>query len=117
MIYDVWQRGLPIIDATADVMAIHQNHAYMHLPDGQQHHDLDESKRNVLLAGGEDRMYIILDANRALIHNRIRTPRVSLARILRWFERILMNIPGKPNDRRWTFIRRFRRLRRRLMGG
>lgn len=117
MIYNVMERGIPVIDATADVMAIHQNHDYMHLPDGQHHYDLDESKRNIQLAGGEDRMYIILDSNRALIKNKIRAPKLSVVRVLRRLERALMNIHGKPNDRRWTFIRRFRRLRRKLMGG
>jgi len=117
MIYNVRKRGLPVIDATTDVMAIHQNHDYKHLPDGQHHYDLNESKRNVQLAGGDDHMYIILDANRALIKNRLRAPRISIVRILRCIERKLMDLHGKPNDHRWTFIRRFRRFRRRLMGG
>jgi hypothetical protein len=36
MIYSALKRGIPVVDATGDMLAIHQNHDYSHLQGGQQ---------------------------------------------------------------------------------
>ena len=63
MIYNALKQNWPVIDATYSINVIHQNHDYSHLPGGKTHYDLQESKKNVELAGGADRMYTLLDVN------------------------------------------------------
>jgi len=51
LVYDCWSRGLPVIDATAGVTALHQRHDYGHVPQSRGHawHG-PESDRNLELA-------------------------------------------------------------------
>lgn len=54
-VYDVKRRGFPVIDATAVVQAIHQNHGYGHVAGGnrgQAYVRGEESRINKELAGG-----------------------------------------------------------------
>ena len=53
MIYAGRRSGWPVVDATASIMIIHQNHDYSHLPGGQPHYRLPETDENVRLAGGK----------------------------------------------------------------
>lgn len=54
MVYAARQMGLPIIEATQVVTAIHQNHDYSHVPGGrgQAYVTSHEAKQNAQLAGG-----------------------------------------------------------------
>ncbi len=63
MIYEARQQGWLTVDATADVMIIHQNHDYSHLPGGQPHYKLPETDENVRLAGGKRHIFLLRDAN------------------------------------------------------
>ncbi|BAY76703.1 putative glycosyl transferase [Nostoc linckia NIES-25] len=53
MVYHARQLGMPIVDATDVVTAIHQNHNYTHLPGGRgvAYVKGDEAKQNAKLAG------------------------------------------------------------------
>ncbi len=71
MIYEARQRGWLTVDATADVMIIHQNHDYSHLPGGQSHYRLPETDENVRLAGGKRHIFLLRDANYRLQGGRV----------------------------------------------
>jgi hypothetical protein len=47
MIYEGRARGWPVVDASPDIMVVHQNHDYSHLPGGQPHYRLPETADNV----------------------------------------------------------------------
>lgn len=63
MIYEARQQGWATVDATADVMIVHQQHDYSHLPGGQPHYKLPETDENVRLAGGKRHIFLLRDAN------------------------------------------------------
>jgi len=54
--------GWPVIDATTDVTIVHQSHDYRHLPGGQPHYRLPETRDNVVRGGGEHTIFTIADA-------------------------------------------------------
>jgi hypothetical protein len=114
VIYQAWCSGWMVVDATSSVMVIHQDHDYSHLPGGKAHYDLEESRLNAALGGGRSKMYTVLDTNKALINGQIRNPGISLPRLLRRAEVMLMD--GKRQGLRWFLLRRVRRLRRRVTG-
>ncbi len=85
MIYYARQQGWKVIDASEDVLAVHQNHDYAHLPGGQPHFRLEESQINVQMAGGRSHMFSILEANYRLKNGRLRRifhPHIALLRRL-----------------------------------
>jgi len=63
MLYEARQRGWKLIDATAVIRVIHQNHDYSHLPGGKPHYHLPETDENVRLAGGKRHIFMLADAN------------------------------------------------------
>lgn len=67
MIFDARRRGIPVVDATGAVRAVHQNHDYAHLPGSKPHHGQAESRRNVALAGGREAMFRLRDADWKLL--------------------------------------------------
>jgi hypothetical protein len=114
MIFHALQQGWPVVDATPSLMVIHQSHDYSHLPDGRPHYDLAESQLNVMLAGGPNHMYMVLDADKQLRRGQIRSPRPTLPRLLRRTERWIT--PAEHQGPRWTIARRLRRWRRSITG-
>jgi hypothetical protein len=114
MIYHARSQGWPVIDGTPDLLVIHQNHDYSHLPGGKPHYTLEESDHNIALAGGPQNLYLVLDANRQLRGGIIRTPRPTRLRLLRTCERWFTPKDGSRQGWRWTVARQFRRQRRRL---
>ena len=116
MIYHARKQGWPVVDATPSVMIVHQNHDYSHLPGGQPHYNLAESRHNEFLAGGPAHMYMVLDADRQLAGGQLRPPRRSLVRSLRQAEVWLTPPDGQRRGLRWSFARRLRRMRRRITG-
>ena len=62
MIYAARMAGTPVVDATGQITAVHQNHGYEHLPEGQPHYRLPESTRNLQLAGGPHTVFTLADA-------------------------------------------------------
>lgn len=67
---------VPVIGATHDVVAIHQNHDYSHHPQGMKGVSFGtEAERNRALAGGRRAVYSLLDITHRLEHGQIkRTP-------------------------------------------
>lgn len=113
-IYRACQSGWDVIDATPSLMVVHQDHDYSHLPGGQMHYDLEESRVNAALGGGRANMYTVLDTNKVLVDGAIRAPGPSLPRLLRRVEVLLMD--GERRGLRWFLLRRVKRLRRRITG-
>ena len=83
------------IDASRDVVVVHQNHDYSHLPGNRPPYGSEVAKSNLAKAGGRKHVYNILDTNRELVRGRIRRPQVRLVRLLRRLERMLINDEGK----------------------
>ena len=113
MIYCALQNRWPVVDATASLMIVHQNHDYSHLPGGVAHYDLEETQINAALGGGMRNMYMTLDANHEFVRGRVRRARPSRARILRKLERWMH--PVLRQGIRWTMTRYLRRWRRKVM--
>lgn len=66
MFYHARQQRMPVVDATAAITVIHQDHDYAHLPGGQPHYHLPESHENIRLAGGRRAIFTLLDADHTL---------------------------------------------------
>jgi hypothetical protein len=66
MIYHARSLHLPVVDATASITVIHQDHDYSHLPNGQPHYRLPESSENLRLAGGRRTVFTLQDADRCI---------------------------------------------------
>jgi hypothetical protein len=71
MIYAGRSAGWPVIDASAAIMIIHQNHDYSHLPGGLPHYNLPETDENVRLAGGKRAILMLSDASHCLSDGQI----------------------------------------------
>jgi hypothetical protein len=112
MIYYALQQRWPTIDITSSNRIIHQNHDYRHLPDGVVHYDLEESHQNVNLSGGMRTSYDLLDVRLTYQNGRIQKKPLSLPRILRKLERIVM--PEEQKGWRWQLTRVLRKTRRRI---
>ena len=114
-IYHARRSGWAVVDATASVMIVHQNHDYSHLPGGKAHYNLDESQKNMDIGGGIAHMYTVLEANRYLVSGNIRPVPLTLPRLLRQVELRLAGEEGEPQGFRRTLWRRVRRFRRRVV--
>jgi hypothetical protein len=72
MVWKARSMKVPVVDVTADVLAIHQNHDFAYHPDGLAGIKADkESKRNRALAGGQLQLYTIDHATHRLIEGHI----------------------------------------------
>jgi len=87
MIFHARKQRWPVIDATGSVLAVHQQHDYAHLPDGQPHYRLPESDENLRLAGGQRRVFRLPDADYRLQAGRIERQPRTLRRLLLDVER------------------------------
>jgi hypothetical protein len=76
MIHDARRRGVPVIDATQDVLAVHQNHDYGHIAGGSRAAWYgDEVKRNWEMLGPDFLPFTIDDATWTLEGGRCRPAR------------------------------------------
>ena len=92
-IYKARAEKWTVVDATSDVMIVHQNHDYRHLPGGQIHYDLPETSENMQMAGGAAvTRYTILDATRQLRGGKIMRPRPTQGRFWRGVEQFLRKV-------------------------
>ncbi len=92
-----WE-GWPLIDASDDIMIVHQCHDYSHLVNGQPHYRLPETKQNVVLAGGDQTIFTLLDATHKIkkgqIFNASRTPKklwreLEIYPLVKWHSKLL----------------------------
>jgi hypothetical protein len=72
-IYKAIALRAPVIDATASVLAVHQNHDYAHGGGFKQVWKGEEAKRNLELAGGPTHLFTIWDASHTLEQGNIKT--------------------------------------------
>ena len=98
MIFAARASGAPVVNASAMVTAIHQNHEYEHLQGGQPHHALPESQRNVALAGGRETMFTLRDSTLRFDKSGLSPIRPRDVGISRWLEAtaIAKLGPGSP---------------------
>lgn len=66
MFYHTRLKHWPVVDASASLTIIHQDHDYSHLPGGQPHYQMPESFENIHLAGGRRTIFTLLDADYTL---------------------------------------------------
>jgi hypothetical protein len=116
MIYHAVKSPWPVFDASGEINIVHQNHDYSHLPGGQIHYKLPESKKNVALAGGEHKMYLLLDVNDVLKDGKGARKPLSWIRFVRRIERML-EPQGQIRGIHGRIFRMVRRYRKRLMNG
>lgn len=87
LIYRVRSMGVPVIDATKVILAVHQNHDYSHHLLGEEGvWKGDEAKRNLALAGGVKFCFDLWDSTHILGKNSVK-PALSLYHIWRRFNR------------------------------
>jgi len=116
MIYHAREQATPVIDGTPSIRVIHQNHDYSHLPGKRPHYDLPESAQNEALAGGATNLFMVLDSDKQLVNGQVRSPQVTLPRLLRRTE-LIFTPPGTLREGwRWKAARSLRRMRRRVSG-
>lgn len=74
LIYHARILGIPVINASGVITAIHQNHDYSHYPGGKQAAYIDgpEVRQNMLLLGGQDHIFTIADSTWILDSNKLR---------------------------------------------
>ena len=95
LIRDAVRRGIPVIDATAVVTPIHQNHGYGHVRQSTgDHWRGPESDRNLELAGGSTGTFNLLDATHRIETDRIRR-NVSAQPLRRALERLAERGEGR----------------------
>ncbi len=115
MIHHATTQPWPAIDATHDLLAIHQNHDYSHLPGERGHQRNMESTENTEIAGGMRRMFTLLDVEHKLVNGRIERVGASPARWLRKIERSLQPDEAVARGVRRPLLRVVRKLRRALI--
>ncbi len=86
MIYSARLQRIPVIDATAALTVIHQDHDYSHLPDGKPHYRLPESAANLRLAGGRRTVFTLADADHTFKAGQVSRPRQNFRKRMREIE-------------------------------
>ena len=106
-IYKARAEKWDVIDATQDVIIVHQNHDYRHLAGGEIHYSAPETKKNVVLAGGvAETRFTIVDSNFQLRNGKILRPRLTSRRFWRGIELFLRKIFFfLPEDKRENVVR------------
>ena len=78
VIWETRRMGLPVVDATGAITAIHQNHHYVAVPgETTESHNGVEAQENLAILGGKPRVYWITDRTHRMTDGRIRRDLVS----------------------------------------
>lgn len=89
-VYSLIRRKIPIIDATEAMLAIHQNHTYVHHRQGKRGvWRGEEARYNFTRAGGLTRMATILNAQFLLTKNGLTAPLLWR----RWYATLSLSLP------------------------
>jgi hypothetical protein len=94
LIYRTRFLHIPVIDATNVITVVHQNHGYEHVPqsvDGT--YNGPEGNRNLDLAGGASHVFLLQDANRILTPQGLKRPKLTIARLRRQMNILLILHP------------------------
>ncbi len=86
MLYKSRFEGWPLIDVSDAITAIHQDHDYSHLANGQPHYHLPETRQNVTLAGGDCTIFLLRDCTHHFSKGQIKPVPFSLSRLWRELE-------------------------------
>ncbi len=86
MIYHARVQQMPVIEASATIPVIHQDHDYAHLPNGQPHYRLPESFENLRLAGGRRTVFTLMDADYTLGDDQLQKIPLRSQKLLREIE-------------------------------
>jgi hypothetical protein len=116
MIYHGLKQGWPVIDATADIEIIHQNHDYSHLPGGKPPYGGVEGNQNIAhgkASTQEYYFYLLLDANRELKDGKVQPNPLTWPRILRKLE--VQIAPLQEDGFRFNLFQRIERHRKRVV--
>jgi hypothetical protein len=101
MIFEARQRGWKVVDGSADINIIHQDHDYSHLPDGKPHYRLPESFDNIKAAGGKRTIFTLDDCDLTLKNNQLDYfpltwkkfwREVEIIPLVRWHSLLLANL-------------------------
>lgn len=71
MIYEARQRHWKMVDGSADINIIHQDHDYSHLPGARPHYKLPESFDNVKVGGGKRTVFTLDDCDMLIKDGRL----------------------------------------------
>ncbi|MBN2147143.1 MAG: hypothetical protein JW726_07125 [Anaerolineales bacterium] len=71
MFYHARVQRWRVVNATDAITAIHQDHDYSHLPNGQPHYRLPETAENVRLGGGPRTTFTLHDADYTLAEGQV----------------------------------------------
>jgi hypothetical protein len=89
LMYEAKRLGAYLVDATHDVVAVHQNHDYAHISgintgnrDEKYVFNMQQGQRNLVLAGGRKNLYTNYDADFVLVDGKLK-PSLSLKYIKR----------------------------------
>jgi len=86
LVWSARQQQAAVVDATDDVVALHQRHDYTHVDGGQaEAYYGEEAARNLELAGGKSHLYTLHDASHLLRGGRLRR---NPGAPLRWRENV-----------------------------
>jgi hypothetical protein len=86
MFFHARMQHFPVVDATPSIVAIHQDHDYSHLPDGQPHYRLPESSENIRLAGGRRSIFNLEDADHYVQDGQLMRIPLRLRKLMREIE-------------------------------
>jgi hypothetical protein len=76
LLWKARSEGAALVDASADVLVVHQNHDYAHHPGGKEGVWYGaEAQRNLRLLGGTERRYYVTDATHVVSRGRVRANR------------------------------------------
>jgi hypothetical protein len=113
-IFHAVKSGWKVVDVTRSATIVHQNHDYNHLPGGNPHYDLPETKQNIVIAGGVKKMYSVLEANTILVDGKLQTAPMSVPRLLHRIE--LMVTSDNLQGSRKSLVRWLKKTRRNYEG-
>jgi hypothetical protein len=88
LLYQAKQSGASLVDVTEVVTAIHQNHDYSNLG-GIQFREIfltPEAKKNFDLAGGQDYLWYVSDADHVLTHDGLKRAGLKNRTLVRWIK-------------------------------
>lgn len=101
MVYKALNLGIPLIDATGAIMAIHQNHDYNHHPQGKEGvYEGPEAQYSLQLIGGRHYAYFMLDlATWQLTSEGLRRPKWTRERCDRYLDMMPL---ARPQMKIWA---------------
>ncbi len=115
MLYHAISAPWPAIDVTKQLMVVHQNHDYAHLPGGKPHYQHPETDINIQAAGSMRNMRTLLDVPYELREWRVRRKRFSLLRFLHAIENALQPDERVGSGLRWRALLLVRRWQKALI--